>query len=275
MIAADLRARRQAAGLTLEAAAAELGAHRDTVLRVERAATGLRPATVAHLLRIYRTPQAEARAILAGLERANAPGWWHEYRDVLPDHLTGAIDLEDNATYVRCYAPGVLPDLLRTPGYARALLRLRHPGESPERIERRAELLAARQRHAFDRARPLRLWALVDEAAVHRAVGDRAVMAAQRERLEQIIAERRHITLQVLPAGGPVHQLAASGPADLMRLAHPALADRLLLRGLRPETTTITADVDTVRTYQAAMDHAALTAPPPETPLPPPPAPRR
>jgi transcriptional regulator with XRE-family HTH domain len=269
VVAADLRARREAAGLTLDAAADALGVHRDTVRRLEDAVTSLRPATVARLLSIYRTPPREADAVLAQLTEANRPGWWHEYRDILPTRLAGVIDLEEAAVLVRTYAPGVVPDLLRTPDYARALLRLSYPSDSEERIERRVELLAERQRRAFERDRPLRMWALLDEAAIHRTVGGPEVMADQRAHLEKIIAQVQHIRLQVLRADGPVHHLTDSGPVDVLRLAHPALRDRLILCGLRADTTIITDDVDTVRTYQAAMDSAAVLAPPPDTPLPP------
>ncbi|MFI6348409.1 helix-turn-helix domain-containing protein [Streptomyces sp. NPDC050560] len=269
MAAADLRARREAAGVSLAGAAQSLGVHQDTVRRMESAETALRHVYVESLLRAYGTAEPDIKRVLEVLHEANKPGWWHEFRDVLPDHLQGTIDLESAANMIRVYAPQVLPELLQTPDYARAMLRLTHPREPAERTERRIELLAERKRRAFERPRPLRLWALIEESALNRPVGGAQVMRAQRESLARMVADPMSpIAVQVvMPDGGP-HPLLTSGPAELMRFEHPALADRAVVRGLHPEVT-VHDGIDVVRTFQAAMDTVSIVARPPRTPLPP------
>ncbi|MFJ2561365.1 MULTISPECIES: Scr1 family TA system antitoxin-like transcriptional regulator [unclassified Streptomyces] len=269
LFAADLRARREAAGLTIEAAAASLGVHEMTVSRLERAQTAPRTATVTHLLGLYRTPADEARHVLDALDDALRPGWWHPWRSLLPDHLAGVIDLESAAGMIRSYAPGVVPELLQTPGYARALLHLRHPYADEGEIEQRLELLYARQKHTLGRERPPRLWVLMEEAVLTRPVtDDPAVMREQLEALDRHTVRRDFVTVQVIPASAGPHPLLLGGPADILRYDHALLADRLIVRGLHAETATVTDDLGAVRTYQAAMDVTATLALSPTARLP-------
>ncbi|MFF8913319.1 helix-turn-helix domain-containing protein [Streptomyces sp. NPDC015032] len=264
LVAAELRARREAAGFTLEAAAAALGVHDMTLSRLELARTAPRRATVSHLLRLYGTPDAETETVLASLEEAQRPGWWHPYRDILPHHLAGVIDLESAASLIRTYAPGVIPELLQTPGYARALLKLRHPHAGAEEIGRRLQFLEERQRHTVCRTdRPVRLWALIEGVVLERVIGDRDVMAEQLAHLDHFAAHRRAVTLQVIPAAVGQHPLLLSGSADILRYTHRQLADRLIVRGLHPEAATVTENEGAVLAYLAAMDATAALAPPP------------
>ncbi|MFE7619834.1 helix-turn-helix domain-containing protein [Streptomyces sp. NPDC057496] len=266
LFASELRARRETAGFTLEAAAAALGVHEMTLSRLELARTAPRRATVSHLLRLYGTPEAEAETVLASLEEVRKPGWWHPYRDILPDHLAGVIDLESAASLIRTYAPGVVPELLQTPGYARALLELRHPRAGAEEICRRLRLLEERQRHTVHRAdRPVRLWALVEDVVLERVIGSREVMAEQLAHLDHFTVHRGAVTLQVIPTTAGQHPLLLSGSADILRYPHRQLADRLIVRGLHPEASTVTEDKGAVLAYLAAMDATAALAPPPTT----------
>ncbi|MEU7322621.1 helix-turn-helix transcriptional regulator [Streptomyces griseoviridis] len=270
VLAADLRARREAAGITLEAAATALGVHHMTLSRLERAMTAPRRATVSHLLRLYGTPAADTDNVLAALDEALLPGWWHPYRAILPDHLAGTIDLESAASLIRTYAPGVVPELLQTPDYARALLTLRHPRADEKEIGLRLRLLQERQQHTVDRTDqpPMRLWALIEEAVLARRVASPQVMREQLDHLDRFTTQRGAVSVQVIPTAAGSHPLLLSGPVDILRFTHPTLADRLIVRGLHAETATLTDDRDAVRTYQAAMDVTATVAPSPSTRLP-------
>ncbi|MEU4506598.1 helix-turn-helix transcriptional regulator [Streptomyces sp. NPDC024089] len=266
LFASELRARREAAGFTLEAAATALGVHEMTLSRLELARTAPRRATVSHLLRLYGTPDTETETVLASLEEARQPGWWHPYRDILPDHLAGVIDLESAASLIRTYAPGVVPELLQTPGYARELLELRHPRAGADEIGRRLRLLEERQEHTIHRTdRPVRLWALIEGVVLERVIGDRDVMAEQLAHLDNFAVDRGAVTLQVIPTAAGQHPLLLSGSADILRYTHQQLADRLIVRGLHPEAATVTEDKGAVLAYLAAMDATAALAPPPTT----------
>ncbi|MFJ6809055.1 helix-turn-helix domain-containing protein [Streptomyces anulatus] len=270
LLAASLRTRREAAGVTLEDAARSLGVHTMTLSRLELARTVPRWATVSHLLRLYTTPEEEADAVLKALAEAKEPGWWHPWRDVLPEHMTGVIDLESEAELIRVYAPGVVPELLQTPEYARALLHLHHPKAGDGEIERRLQLLRERQQHVLHRpGRPAVLWALIEDAVLRRPIGGRAAMSEQIDFLDRYTRDRSSgITIQVIRAADGGHPLLLSGPASILRYTHPALDDRLITRGLHSEAAALTEDPAAVSTYLAAMDETAALAPPPTSPLP-------
>ncbi|MFF2189470.1 Scr1 family TA system antitoxin-like transcriptional regulator [Streptomyces sp. NPDC058155] len=266
----DLRARREAAGVTLETAAGSLGVHRITLSRLERAHTVPNRATVSHLLHLYGAPKEEAEAVLRALAEAKEPGWWHPWRDVLPEHLAGVIDLESAAELIRVYSPGVIPELLQTPGYARALLQLHHPRATGEEVDRRLRLLRERQERTLRRpVRPVRLWALIEDVVLQRPVGGPSAMTEQMNFLDHYTRHRGSgITVQVIPTAVGGHPLLLSGSVSILRYSHPLLADRLIARGLHPEAATVTEDFGAVHTYLVAMDETAALAPPPTTPLP-------
>ncbi|SCK63217.1 Helix-turn-helix domain-containing protein [Streptomyces sp. AmelKG-D3] len=251
----------------MEAAATALGVHEMTLSRLENAKTAPRTATVSHLLRLYGTPEPEADSVLAALDEALRPGWWHPYRDILPTHLEGVIDLESAASLIRTYSPGLVPELLQTPAYARTLLTHRHPRADKAEIERRLELLRERQQHTLHRDSPVRLWALIEETALARPVGSRATMREQLAHLNQFTVHRGTVTVQVIPATAGPHPLLLGGPADVLRYTQCALDDRLVVRGLHAETATLTDDLNTVSLYLAAMDEIAALAPSPSTPI--------
>ncbi|MEV8333822.1 helix-turn-helix domain-containing protein [Streptomyces niveus] len=270
LLGADLRARREAAGVTLEAAAGSLGVDRATVSRLERASTVPKRRTVSALLHLYGTAKEEAEGVLRALEEAREPGWWHPWRDVLPEYLAGVIDLESAADLIRVYSPGVVPELLQTPGYARALLQLRYPRATGEEVDRLLRLLRERQEHTLRRpVRPVRLWALIEDAVLQRPVGGPAVMTEQMSFLDHYTRHRGSgITVQVIPTAVGEHPLLLSGPVSILRYAHPLLEDRLIAPNLHPGVSPITEDSDAVHTYLVAMDETAALAPPPTNPLP-------
>ncbi|ONK10421.1 helix-turn-helix transcriptional regulator [Streptomyces sp. MP131-18] len=269
LLAADLRARRVAAGVTIATAAEKLDVHPTTIRRLEAAKHTFKPATVAHLLRIYGVPEEEVDQILARLSAANTPGWWHDYRDLLTEDQADRLDFESSASLIRAYAPGLVPDLLQTADYARALLRMQHPREDQRCLDRRVGLAEARKRAAFDRERPLRYWCLIEHAALHRVVGDAEVMRGQLDHLNAIAGDLASlIKIQIMPLTTPPHPMLASGAVEIVRFDHRYLADRLVVRGLHQAAATITDDIDAVRAFNRAMDTACLAAPRPTAPIP-------
>lgn len=270
-VAADLRQRRTAAGRTAADAARVLGVHEDTISRMERAQVTLKRGPVAELLRAYGTTQEEITGVLDQLAAANEPGWWHPYRDLLTPQLASVIDLESAATTIRGYSPGIVPEFLQTPAYARILLERRHPEESDETIDRRIALLQARQHAVFHRHAPVRrvrLWVLLEQAALHRTVGAPQIMREQIDHLNALSADPSSaVAVQVMRLHAPPHPLLTSGPVEIIRLDHPLLADRLVIAGLHKDALTVTEDSDAVRTYMRALDHSVTAAPPPTHPI--------
>jgi transcriptional regulator with XRE-family HTH domain len=134
-------------------------------------------------------------------------------RSKYPDHFSEAAEAEAIATAIREYAPLLIPGLLQTAGYARAIFRGGRPTATADVID---DLVAARldRAHVLDDPTTPLLWAVLDEAVLRRKVGGAAVMA---EALRHIaaLAKRHRIILQVVPFGAGAH-MAMGGSLKLM-----------------------------------------------------------
>ncbi|OKH94392.1 helix-turn-helix domain-containing protein [Streptomyces uncialis] len=266
VLATRLKWRREGAGVSAAQAAAELGSHAATVRRIEGAETSLDAGQVGTLLRFYGAGEAETAEFLAQLAEANAPQWWHPWRDVMDEWQQQTMAVETAASLIRVWDPALVPELLRTPAYAEALDRVRLPGSPEPARWRRAEFLA--QRQARIAARKARIWALVPEAALRTRVGSPAVMAEQIEALRTAAGPPRGLrTIQVSPLAGPAHPLTGACALTLYRVDVEEIPDHVVRDspvgppGIWDDTLTVTA-------YRMLLDQACAAAPGPETPLP-------
>ncbi|MGC9543259.1 helix-turn-helix domain-containing protein [Streptomyces sp. UG1] len=134
-------------------------------------------------------------------------------RSRYPEHFAEAAEAEAEAMAIRQYAPMLIPGLLQTPAYARAVIRAYEPTAPEETIDERVEGRMARTRLLDDPTKPL-LWAVLDEAALRRVTGSRAVMA---EALRHVagLAHRGRVIVQVLPFNAGAHK-AMEGSLKLM-----------------------------------------------------------
>ncbi|MFG1707815.1 helix-turn-helix domain-containing protein [Nonomuraea sp. M3C6] len=229
LVGAQLRRLREARGITREAAGQAIRGSHSKISRLELGRSGFKLRDVIDLLTLYGAAEDERSAVLLLAEQANAPGWWQSYRDVVPDWFEAYIGLEQGAALIRTYEVQLVPGLLQTEDYARAVITQGSTSDSSEQIERRVEVRMRRQR-ILTSSTPRRLWVVMDEAALHRQVGGSALMRAQLEHLQRM-AELPHITLQVLPflAGGHVGDI---GPITILRFAEPELDDVVYLEQL-------------------------------------------
>ncbi|MGP4115467.1 helix-turn-helix domain-containing protein [Streptomyces sp. 4N509B] len=217
-----LRDLRERAGCTFADAAAVLSVNTTTVRRMEKAEVGLRPLYVKALLERYGVAPDEIDSFLTLVDEANRPGWWHRYRDVLPDWFGLYVSLEGEASLIRAYEPHCVPGLLQTQDYARVLLRTGFPGASEEELGRRVALRMARQDLLTRPGAPL-LWAVVEEHVLRRRVGSPAVMRDQIDRLLEA-ATLPNVTLQIMPFNAGPHP-GMFGPFQLFRFDIPELPD--------------------------------------------------
>ncbi|MEU0738196.1 helix-turn-helix transcriptional regulator [Streptomyces sp. NPDC006134] len=130
-----------------------------------------------------------------------------------PEHFAEAAEAEAVATAIREYAPMLIPGLLQTPAYARAVNRAYDPTAPEETIDEWVDGRMARTRLLDHPTKPL-LWVVLDEAALRRETGGRAVMA---EALRHIadLARRSRVITQVLPFSAGGHT-AMKGALKLM-----------------------------------------------------------
>jgi transcriptional regulator with XRE-family HTH domain len=214
---------REAAGLTFEEAARALDVTHATVRRMEKAQVGLKVPYVEKLLRSYGvTDQQEVEAFLALVREANRPGWWHRYRDVLPEWFSAFVSLESEADQIRAYEPHYVPGLLQTEAYATTVLRAGRPHAPAHEVERLVALRLARQ-EVLSRKQPPLLWIVIDETVLRRPISRPNVMREQLSRLIEATA-LSHVRLQVMPFFAGPHP-AMYGPFHLFRFPLPELGD--------------------------------------------------
>jgi transcriptional regulator with XRE-family HTH domain len=192
-LGAELRQRREKAGLSLEVVAERLECSQSKISRIETGHTSVTVRDVRDMLAIYKATEAEIEELSDLARDARQKAWWHPYTQVLSSAYVG---LEAEARRVRTYEQLVVPGLLQTEDYARAMM-LTLPKRPAEEISDRIRVRMQRQ-SLLDREDDFSLWVVLDEAALSRAVGGDEVMREQLQRLVSA-AERPNITIQMLP----------------------------------------------------------------------------
>jgi hypothetical protein len=251
-----LRRLREASGVTREAAGYTIRSSSSKISRLELGRVGSKERDVADLLTLYGVTDAEERETLLTLARqANVPGWWREYGDVLPNWFETYLGLEQAASVIRTYEPQLVPGLLQTKDYARAVMLLRHLRVSYGEIDRRVALRMARQAFLSQPGAP-DLWVALDEAALRRPLGDQKIQRAQLLHLIEM-AQRPNIILQIVPfdAGG---HAAAGGPFTILRFSAPDLPDVVYLEHLT-NAVYLDRNCDTGE-YLEIMDNLCIQA---------------
>jgi hypothetical protein len=223
LVGAHLRRLRTEKAITREQAGEAIRASEWKIHRLENGQVGFKERDVVDLLGLYGvTDPGEVAAFLVLAREANAPGWWHHFGDVLPQWFRAYVDLESAAALIRTYEGQLVPGLLQTEDYVRAVVGGAQLEDSPEEAERRVQLRLGRQ-SLLERPDAPRLWAVVDEAALRRPVGGRGVMRAQLERLIDATT-LPNVTLQVLPLDAGAHP-AMVGAFSVLRFGDQELPD--------------------------------------------------
>lgn len=128
VLGTQLRRLREAGGITREAAGDTIRASHAKISRLELGRIGFKVRDVADLLLLYGvTDERERDSFLTLTQRANTPGWWHEYSDLLPSWFETYLGLEQASSVVRLYQTQFVPGLLQTEDFARAVIQLGHP----------------------------------------------------------------------------------------------------------------------------------------------------
>lgn len=204
----QLRGLRERQGLTTEDVASHVDCSPSTISRIEGGKVGVRRGALLQLLDLYRvTDEAHRETLIALAKQGKQRGWFARYGD-LPATYSRFIGLESAAVEMRDYEPLVVPGLLQTEDYARALV-LADPSLDAEGAATRVRVRMERQ-SLLTRADPLTLIAVLDESVIRRVIGGPDVMRGQLKHLVEI-SQLRNITIQVLPfSGGAYAGMAGS-----------------------------------------------------------------
>ncbi|MGI8332363.1 helix-turn-helix domain-containing protein [Actinomadura scrupuli] len=258
LLGAQLRHLREASNIGRDEAGYAIRASGSKISRLELGRVGFKERDVADLLTLYGVEDSERRAALLSLaNRANVPGWWHNYADILASWFEVYVGLEEAASRIRAYEVQFVPGLLQTEEYARAVTLLGHPDASTEEVDRRVTLRMTRQQ-VLTGQNATHLWAVMDEAALRRPLGGPAVMRAQLDHLIEMSGSP-NVTLQIVPFMRGGHA-AAGGPFSILRFAEPDLSDVVYLEQL---TSAIYLDKpEDVDRYLAVMERLCVDAEP-------------
>jgi transcriptional regulator with XRE-family HTH domain len=218
-LAVELMRRREATGLSREEAARQLEWSTSTIFRIETGRSRPQPGNVRALLELYGVTGPERDGLIQLARDARQPGWWHSFRDVLPNPYEVYIGLEAGAASIRNFEPLVVPGLLQTEGYAREMSRNGAYELDRTEVESRVEVRMARQEILSRDDRP-RLWAVIDEAVIRRQVGGPDVMRGQLRHLADC-AEQGKTTLQVVPYRAGAHA-GTAGPFVILDFPDPS-----------------------------------------------------
>jgi transcriptional regulator with XRE-family HTH domain len=199
-LGALLRALRNEKGLTVEQVATGLMCSPSKVSRMETGHGAATPRDIRDLCDLYEvTDQAERDRMMKLSNEGKQHGWWQSYD--LP--YSTYVGLEADAAATKYYQSTIVPGLLQTADYARAMHEVVIPKLAPARIDELVEVRMTRQRR-LTQDPLLNTWAVVDEAALRRVVGGASVMRAQLAWLIKM-SHRPNVKMQVIAYAAGAH----------------------------------------------------------------------
>lgn len=201
-LATRLRELREASGLTLTEVSEQIEVNQGSLSRIETGERGTTPVLVRALLDCYAVTDTELRDDILDLVRADKEQqkpWWRKYSTVLtPTRYDGYLALEAGAVVLANYQPLLVPGLLQTEDYARAVIAQMRPDLGADQVDALVKVRMERQESRLAGERPAELRAVLDEAVLHRVIGSPAVMRQQCARLVEV-GEQPNVTVQLLP----------------------------------------------------------------------------
>lgn len=244
-LGARLRALRIARGWTVEQLAQELLCSPSKVSRMETGQRNASARDIRDLARLYDLDDAERQRLNKLAAEGKQHAWWQDL--ALP--YSTYVGLESEASLIRDFGLGLIPGLLQTHEYARAVLEATAPHLSPDDVEQRLKGRMARQDRVLLGPSPSHLAAIIDVSVLHRVVGDSAVMREQLEHLLEV-SQLPHVTLRIIPY--EVGALpAANNKFIILSFTSPELSDVVFIEGLTGDLYL--EHPEDVRIYTAAF----------------------
>lgn len=267
-LGSELRQLRLAAGLKGAQVVKKLIWSPSKLTRLETGENSMvEPADVVALCSIYEAdPETSARLRGYAAVTKTKRDWWlsPEYRLVIPPGFKAFLDLEASATLLQTYQAEFMPGLLQTEAYIRVIYERAHRGLPPEDIDRMVGLRTARQEILSCPESSLRYTAIINEAVLHRSVGESAVMREQLTHIVEVMEARPNVRVQVVP----YHVGAHSGMEGAFVVFH--FPDKLSLKPMvylenLTDALVKRSDNDVERYSEAFSDLQALAPGPKES----------
>jgi transcriptional regulator with XRE-family HTH domain len=251
-LASELRRLREASQLTIDEVGEKLECSASKISRIETGHVGVTPRDVRDMLELYAIDEDQREALVQLSREARKKGWWHAYNEVFTGSFVG---LESDASALHTFQALLVPGLLQTEDYMRAVIRAIRPDHGEDEVKRRVAGRLARQKMLTDQ-QPPEIWAILDEAVLHRTVGGPAIMRAQLLRLLEV-SDLPHVTLQVVPFGAGAH---AGMENPFLILGFPEPADPDVVYVENTTTGSYLEEPSDVYRYTLMFDHLRASA---------------
>ena len=258
-LATALRQLREERGLSCTDAGKTVGWSESKISRIETGRVGIRQPDLERLLDLYEVTGDARSALLTLGRQATHRGWWRSYSDALPAYFESYIGLEDGAKSLFTYQIQLVHGLMQTEEYAFAVLQAGQPTATADEVERQLAARATRQALLTSRS-PLQMWAILDEAVLHRTVGGAAVMREQLHRVCET-AVLPNVTIQVLPFDAGAH---ASMGTSFELLEFPEVGDTDIVYIEDLSTSQYLETPTDIERYTLVFDHLRASALSPE-----------
>ncbi|MBO1416998.1 helix-turn-helix transcriptional regulator [Streptomyces sp. FH025] len=259
----ELRGMRERAGLSTSVVAEALDCTKGKISRIENGRSPVRMPDLTAMLQLYGVDDPAVHERLSELartanKRRRGSGWWSEYGHVLADTYRDFIALEAVASSVRTFQSQMIPALLQTPDYARALTAASLRWQQPEEVEQFVAVRLMRQQR-LTADPPLSLSVVLAEGALRQQVGGAAVMRDQLAHLANS-ASMPNVTIQVIPFSVGAHASMA-GPYVILGFPSEAAMDVVLLDN--PSGSMWLEGASEVETYLGLWNDVRTKALPP------------
>jgi hypothetical protein len=258
ILGSQLRRLREKAGISCAEAGYSIRGSASKISRMETGRISFKERDVQDLLTLYGLSDPDERTQLLSLvAQTRQTGWWHRYNDRMPKWFEDYVGLEEAASRIQSWELQFMPGLLQTEDYARAVIVHGHPRAAGDTIDSMVDLRMRRQK-ILGGMHPPRLWMVVDESVLHRALGSAAMLKKQIDKLLEV-TELSHISLQVIPFAKSGY--VAEGAFSILRFAETELPDIAYIEHL---TGALYLErQDEIEVYGRAFDRLVVDA---ETP---------
>jgi transcriptional regulator with XRE-family HTH domain len=222
----ELRRARLNAGLTQKDVAERLDWSPSKIIRIESGAVSITVTDLRALLAECGITDPKVVNDLVAMARASKKQPWSQYKDALTPATIQFFGYESSASKIRNYELIVVPGLLQSEEYARAMLA--GYGVPEPRLERIVESRLEHQ-ELLDQATPPQMHFIIDEAAIRRVVGGPKVMEVQLCRISEL---SRHpaVTVQIVPFPAGAHP-GMDGPLVYLEFPDPDDDDVVYIEG--------------------------------------------
>lgn len=200
----ELRSLRDDRHIRAEDIADQLEWSRSKIWRIETGQSPVKKVDVLALASAYQTSPETTDLLLGLAAESKNRGWWHSYGDVIPDWFEMYVGLEAVAEHIRHYDAELIPGLLQTEEYCRAIYRVSST-DGWDVVERRVALRMERKA-LLTREAPQapRFDVFLNEAVIRRVVGGPDVMKRQLKALVEI-TDLPNVEVRILPFAAGEH----------------------------------------------------------------------